>query len=106
MILHTDPAAVGVYEGFFGLVMQSQEAIAAGATYEPATDAAPWMYIQNFHMMTATQAPVGTMNVPVDVRARRRMTPGSQFYWVFETGSNANPGLTSISFVNRMLIAI
>jgi len=106
VILHANNSQDGNHEGMAGLVMQSGEAIAAGATFEPRSDPAEWLWQEQWHKhMFGTNLSTDVMRTHLDVKAKRRITSQNGLYLVFERGPVGPVDMTGSVHV-RTLIAL
>ena len=76
----------GFSGGSIGIYVDTAEAVAAGATMEPRSDSAPWMWLRQFNMTTDATSTNRMMHIPVDVKARRKLDAQSELMLVFESG--------------------
>jgi len=106
VIMHMNAQDANVHEGMAALAMQSGEAIAAGATFEPRSDPAEWMWQRQFHRLAnTTDQDFQVMHEVLDVRAKRKLTSQNGLYFVFERGTVSNQG-TSVGIHVRVLLAL
>ncbi len=117
VLVNFDPGAVPVADDTVQIVLAlgliSSDAFAGGVFPDPADEPGyPWLY-WSAHIMIATAASAnnnpfaGSIRVPVDTKAMRKVKPNETLFWAFQYGDIAGtPPLTLGVGASRVLIAL
>ena len=87
-----------------GIYMDSSEAVTAGVTLEPRSDSGPWMWLAQRTQQIFQSVGEHELHIPIDVKARRKLTSQSVLMLVFESGTMVTA--MEINIQGRVLMAL